>query len=225
VRKTKVLLVDKREIFREGLARLLSEKPDIEVLATCGCSSEAIEKAQIFHPDVVIIDTELEENGCAEATRCISEYLPSVKIIILTHSEEDSDLLSTFEAGAKGYVSKDLTIDDLIKTITLVLDGAVIISAPMAAKVLNEFSSMKVAQDKMPTNHGAKLSKREHEVLRLVAKGISNKDIAKELFITENTVKVHLHNIMEKLKAHNRLQAVMLARGWGVDVEGEGDRR
>lgn len=145
MRRIKLRLVDRREIFREGLARVLAEQPSIEVVGTCACSSEAIEKARDRQPDVVLIDTELEEGECVEVTRCICELLPSTRILVLTHSEKDHDLLATINAGARGYVSKDITVDDLVKAITIVADGGVIVSSPMAVSGFCAFNSCSIS--------------------------------------------------------------------------------
>ena len=208
--KTRLLLVDRREIFREGLAKLVQDKPNIEVVGTCSTGPEAMEKASELKPDVVLMDTELPEGECVEATKRICELLPKTKVIMLTHSIESRDLLAAIKAGAQGYVTKDITLEDLLKAVTLVIDGGTIIGAPLAQIMLKEFASL---DTKAPPHakHIEVLSKREREVLSLVAKGASNREIGTALFISEHTVKVHLHNIMQKLHVHRRQQATALA--------------
>jgi DNA-binding NarL/FixJ family response regulator len=213
----KVLVVDRRPIFREALASLLEGKAGIEVVGTCGKAAEAIDKTRQLRPDIVLMDTELKGNGCVEATRRIRELVPETRILVLTHSEEHRDLFATIEAGAVGYVSKDVTLDCLVRAINLVAEGGVIISPPLAAKMLEEVTSLGHARETKLAAKELKLSSREREVLDLIANGATNKQIADKLFITENTVKAHLRNIMEKLHVHTRLQAALIAKEKGLD--------
>jgi len=213
VTKVKLLLADKSGIFREGLVKLLESEPSIEVVCTCRTGLEAVEKANEYQPDVILIDTELSECSGIEAMQRIHERLPNTNIIVLTCSEADADLLSAVRAGARAYISKDISIENLIKTVTLVAEGEVIVSPPMAARVLAEFKFL----EELHKNTGKvvdvnPLSKREQSVLSLVAQGLTNREIATTLFISEHTVKVHLRDIMGKLHAHTRQEAVALMR-------------
>jgi len=209
--KVKLLLADKNEIFREGLAKLLEHEPNIEVVSTCSKGLEAVESTYKYQPDVILIDTELSECSGIEAVQRIHEGLPKTSIIVLTYSEADGNLISAARAGAKAYLSKDVSLENLVKAIILVAEGGVVLSPPMAARLLAEFNFLEEGKDaaKLVTL----LSKREQLVLSLVEQGFINREIATTLFISENTVKVHLRNIMEKLHAHTRQQAVSLVRG------------
>jgi len=211
VTKVKLLLADKNEIFREGLAKLLEHEPNIEVVSTCSNGLEAVESTYKYQPDVILIDTELSECSGIEAVQRIHEGLPKTSIIVLTYSEADDNLISATRAGAKAYLSKDVSVENLVKAITLVAEGGVVLFPPMAARLLAEFNFLEESKDaaKLVTL----LSKREQLVLSLVERGFTNREIATTLFISENTVKVHLRNIMEKLHAHTRQQAVSLVRG------------
>ncbi len=137
--------------------------------------------------------------------------MPKTNIIVLTHSEADEDLISVTRAGAVAYLSKDVSIANLIKAITLVANGGVVVSPPMAKRLLGEFGSLKESSD--AEKLARLLSKREKTVLSFVAQGSTNREIANTLVISENTVKVHLRNIMEKLHAHTRQKAVSLVGG------------
>jgi len=130
---------------------------------------------------------------------------------VLTHSETDEDLISAVRAGAKGYLSKDVSVADLIKAITLVAEGGVVVSPPMAERLLAEFNLLEEGKD--ATKLVTLLSKRERKVISLVAQGLTNSEIAATLFIAESTVKVHLRSVMEKLHAHTRQEAVALLSG------------
>lgn len=214
--KIKVLLADKRGIFREGLAKILAGEPDIKVVSICSSGLECIRKATELKPDVVILDTEISECDCIEATQCINKLPLAPRILILTHSEEDRDLFSTLRAGARAYMSKDVMAKDLIKAITRVHLGEVIVTPPMAAKLISEFALLEESKEAGQRKYGTSLTEREVEVLALVAKGATNKEIGSALFIAVNTVKVHLSRILEKLHVRNRQQAAALAIEKGI---------
>ena len=208
--KIRLIVVGKAEIFREGLAKLLESEPDIKVVCTCHTGLEAVESAHKRQPNVILIDAGLPECNGVEVVQRIHEELPKINIIVLSYSETDYDFISAARVGAKAYLSKDVSIGSLIKAITLVAEGEVIVSPPMAARLLVELNLLEEGKD--ATKLLALLSKREQAVLSLVAQGFTNREIATRLVICENTVKVHLRNIMEKLHAHTRQQAVSLVR-------------
>lgn len=212
--KIRLVLADKEEIFREGLAKLLESEPDIELACTCRTGLEAVESAHKHQPDIILVDTELPECSGVEVVQRIHEELSKTNIIVFSHSETDADLISAVRAGAKAYLSKDIKIKTLIEAITFVAEGGVVVSPPMGARLLQEFNLLEEGKD--PTKLITLLSKREQAVLSLVAQGFTNREIATTLVISENTVKVHLRNIMEKLHAHTRQQAVSLVGGKGL---------
>ena len=209
--RIKLLLADKAEIFREGLAKLLEGEHDIEIVSQCRTGLEAVENAHKHHPDVVLMDIELSECSAIEAAQRIHETLPETGIIILTNTEADDPLLSAVKAGARAYISENVRIENLIKIITLVAEGDVIVSPPMAARLLEEFNFLGKHKDMVNFAVVTRLTKREQTVLALVAQGFTNREISTTLFISEHTVKVHLRSIKEKLHAHTRQQAVALA--------------
>jgi len=214
--KIKVLVVDRRELFRQGLAFILECEPNIRVVFTCSSAHEGIKMASELNPDIILLDTELSDCDCVEATRRICGLLPETRIIILTHSEESHYLLSALSIGARAYISKDVKVEDLIRTIAGVYSGEVIISPPMAQKMLEEFKRSAQSKETVQGNDAFSLSPREKEVLSLVSKGASNRELANTLYITENTVKVHLRKIMEKLHVHSRHQLADLAADKGI---------
>lgn len=210
--KVKLLLADKSEIFREGLMKLLEHEPSIEVVCACRTGLEAAESACEHQPDVILIDIELSECSGIEAMQRIHERLPKTSIIVFTNSEANGDLISAVKAGAKAYISKDISVENLIKTITLVANGEVIVFPPMAARLFAEFNLLEKRKDATKVGDGTLLSKREQAVLALVAQGFTNREVSTTLFISEHTVKVHMRNIMRKFHAHTRQEAVSLAR-------------
>ena len=211
VTKIRLVLADKEEIFREGLTKLLESELDIEVVGTCRTGLEAIECVYKHQPDIILMDIGLPKCSGVEVVHRIHEGLSKTNIIVLTHTETDANLISAIRAGAKAYLSKDVSIKSLIKAIILVAEGGVVVSHPMAVRLLQEFNFLEEGKDaaKLITL----LSKREQVVLSLVAPGFTNREIATALVISENTVKVHLRTIMEKLHAHTRQQAVSLVGG------------
>lgn len=207
--KIRVLLADDHALFRRGLASLLASHADIEVVGEAGDGQEAIERARELMPDVVLMDVRMPGVGGLEATRRLKEEMPYVRIVMLTVSESEDDLFGALKNGAQGYLLKNLDPDDLIACLHQVQRGEAPLAPPMAAKILREFA----APSPRP---GPTLTPRERQVLELVARGDANKEIARHLQISENTVKNHLRNILEKLHLQNRLQAVMYALREGL---------
>ena len=210
--KIRLMLADRVEIFRKGLVKLIEDVPNIEVVADSPLGMEAIKELLHKHrPDIIMMDTGYPENTGIEIAKYIQKELPRINIIMLTHSEIENDLISAAMTGIKGYLSKEISIVNLIKAITLVADGGVVISPPMAKKLLEEFKSLEEGKD--ASQLSVHLTNQEHSVLSLTEQGLTNREIATTLFISVNTVKVHVRNIMKKLHAHTRQQAVNLVRG------------
>lgn len=208
--KIELLIIDKREIFREGLRRLLEPEPNIEIVGVYCTDLKAIAGSNEHQPDVILIGIELPRDGVIETLQRIRDRLSKAAIIVLTHLETADGFYSAVIAGgARGYISKDIKIESLIKAIFLAADGAVIISPIAASKMLVKSNYLHKRED-VTELRGAALSKQEQTVLSLVAQGLTNKEIAATLFLSEYTAKVHLRNIMRKLGAHTRQQAVAL---------------
>ncbi len=214
--KIKVMLVDRREILREGLTVILGRDSDIEVIAAFASGSEAMNQVGILKPDIVITEAEMPEDVYLELTQRIKEIPARTKIMVLTHEKQESALFRALRLGARAYLTKHISVDDLISTVHRVHAGEVIISAPMAAKMLDEFVLLEEKKDIEPIDQETNLSKRELEVLQLVAGGTTNKEVADALFISENTVKGHLSKILEKMNVRNRQQAVVVAMEKGI---------
>jgi two-component system NarL family response regulator len=157
------------------------------------------------------MDVRMPKRGGIEACTSIKEVAPSAKIIMLTISDEEADLYDAIKAGAAGYLLKEISIEEVGGAVRSVHAGQSLISPSMASKLLNEFAAMVKRRDERSQVPGPRLTERELEVLKLVAKGMNNRDIGAELFISENTVKNHVRNILEKLHLHSRMEAVVYA--------------
>ncbi len=205
----RVAVVDDQELFRRGLTMLLGVEDDIEVVGEAGDGVAATDLAATAVPDVVLMDVRMPKRSGIEACASIKDVAPSAKIIMLTVSDEEADLYDAVKNGASGYLLKDSSIDEVAQAIRVVADGQSLISPSMAVKLLDEFKQMtRSDRQQVPT---PRLTDRELEVLKLVAQGLNNREIAKRLFISENTVKNHVRNILEKLQLHSRMEAVMYA--------------
>ena len=181
------------------------------MVAEASDGQEAITRAEEFAPDVVLMDIRMPRVDGIEAARQIKELVPSTRIIMLTVSDEDTHLYDAIKAGANGYLLKDIAIEEVPSSIRRVHAGESLISPSMASKLLTEFSSLSKKVEQRQQVSAPSLTAREVEVLRFVAKGMSNREIAEELYISENTVKNHVRNILEKLHLHSRMEAVLYA--------------
>jgi two-component system NarL family response regulator len=194
---------------------VLEEEDDIDLVGQASDGTEAIAVAGEALPDVVLMDIRMPKITGIEACRATKEVAPSAKIVMLTISDEEEDLFEAIRAGASGYLLKDIPLDEVAEAVRAVHGGQSLINPSMAGKLLSEFATLakRDAEEEERVQHVAapKLTDREMEVLKLVARGMNNRDIAKELFISENTVKNHVRNILEKLQIHSRMEAVMIA--------------
>ncbi|RYU12847.1 response regulator [Nocardioides iriomotensis] len=205
----RVAVVDDQELFRRGLTMLLGVEDDIEVVGEAGDGVAATELAASAVPDVILMDVRMPKRSGIEACVAIKDVAPTARIIMLTVSDEEADLYDAVKNGASGYLLKDSSIDEVAQAIRVVADGQSLISPSMAIKLLDEFKQMsRTDRQQVPS---PRLTDRELEVLKLVAQGLNNREIAKRLFISENTVKNHVRNILEKLQLHSRMEAVMYA--------------
>ena len=211
VEPIRVLVVDDHALFRRGLQMVLEQESDIEVVGEASDGTEAVQKAAEHYPDIVLMDVRMPRRGGIDACTAIHETVPSARIIMLTISDEENDLYEAIKAGAMGYLLKEISIEEVASAIRAVHGGQSLISPSMAAKLITEFASLSRRGDDRRQVPTPRLTEREMEVLKLVAKGLNNRDIAAELFISENTVKNHVRNILEKLQLHSRMEAVVYA--------------
>lgn len=207
----RVLICDDHALFRRGLMMVLEAEDGIEVVAEAIDGEESIRKAEELVPDVVLLDVRMPRASGIEAARAIAEAVPTAKILMLTVSDDGNDLFDAIKAGASGYLLKEISVEEVASAIRAVVTGQSLISPPMASKLLVEFANLARKADERPVLPAPSLTERELQVLELVANGMSNREIAGELFISENTVKNHVRNILEKLHLHSRMEAVVYA--------------
>ena len=208
----KVLVVDDHALFRRGITAVLADQESLQVVGEASDGLEAIQKIKETTPDVVLMDLNMPRCSGLEATQALQIEMPQVNILALTVSDSESDLFAAIKFGARGYILKNTEPEELVHAILHIARGGVIVSPLMATKLLTEFKDLSAGAERETTQEiDAVLSPREGEVLQLVAQGATNKAIADSLFISENTVKTHLRNIMEKLHLANRSQAAAYA--------------
>jgi len=204
----RIVLVDDQPLFRGAIAALIAEQDDMVIVGEAENGLEAVEKAHALVPDLVVMDVEMPVMDGVEATRLIRDQLPSVKVIMLTVSEADDHVFDAIRFGAHGYLLKDLRPEQLYDMIRSVMRNETPLSPAIAGRLLDEIQSgaTKRSSSAEPPP-GPAVTRRELEILQLVAEGLSNKEIGKRLSITEGTVKNHVHNALEKLHMENRIQA------------------
>jgi DNA-binding NarL/FixJ family response regulator len=207
----KILIVDDHILFRQGLIDLFQAEPDFEVVGEVGTIEAALNAAKTLKPDMVLMDFGLPDGTGVDATKAILKVLPDCNIIFLTAYPEHGKIIEAIRAGAKGYLLKNLPIDKLILSIRGVNDGEAAISRSMMFEVMEELSHAEEHKP-APDEILSKLTERELEILREIGTNASNRVIARRLFISENTVKHHIYNIMQKLALPNRREAARLAR-------------
>jgi DNA-binding NarL/FixJ family response regulator len=205
-RPVRLMIVDDQSLFRAGLVRLLDEDPRVEVVGQAGDGLEAVKQAAKLKPDVILMDLKMPGQDGIEATRQINEADPTINVVVLTTFETDSQVIQALKAGARGYVLKDSTPDAIVSSIIAVMSGERVMAGAVANRVLDMLTGTST-----PKQFYDGLTNREIEILKLLANGMANKQIAYRLKISEKTVRNHVSNTYEKLGIFDRSQAVLYA--------------
>jgi DNA-binding NarL/FixJ family response regulator len=212
----RILLVDDQALFREGLRTLLTGQSDIAVVGEAGNGEEALQQAVRLRPDVVLMDLRMPVLDGVAATRQLHARRPECRVIVLTTFDDDEYVFEGLRAGAAGYLLKDVPLDGLVDAIHAVARGESFLQPSVTAKVVNEFTRLADRSPRREESLAEPLSERERQILRLLADGQTNKEIAETLVIAEGTVKNHITSILNKLGARDRTQAALKARELGL---------
>jgi two-component system, NarL family, nitrate/nitrite response regulator NarL len=214
-RDIRLLVVDDHTLFRRGLLALLAAEPGLRVAGEAADAAEAVRKAAELQPDVILLDNHLPGATGIQSLAGLKEAAPRARIVLLTVSEDEQDLQAALRGGASGYLLKTIDGELLARSIHRVMAGEPVISAEMTGKLVTAFQggapSAAATRPAEPADPLAQLSTREQQVLREIARGASNKEIARELCIAETTVKIHVQNILRKLGLSSRVQAAVFA--------------
>jgi two-component system NarL family response regulator len=211
----KLIIVDDHVLFREGLASIIRSEKDIEILGLVGTVKDAVELAGKTKPDIILMDFNLPDGTGADATRAILDVHPKCGIVFLTMSEKDDNLLSAIRSGAKGYLLKDMHPTKLVNALRAVQRGESAVSRSMTLRLMQELSQPGKSDSPAGTPSPT-LTRRELDVLSAIAQGMSNQEIANQFFLSENTVKYHVHSILDKLQLKDRREAAAYARERGI---------
>jgi len=214
----KVLLADDHVVVRAGTRQLLERHPDITIIGEASTGQEAVQLATNLGPDVVVMDVRMPGMSGVEATKAIKATHPEMNVLVLTAHDDDEYVFALLQAGANGYLLKTAEAEELVKAIRTVVDGELALAPMVAGKVVSQFTSGKGLPDVLSSikSDYDGLTEREMDILRLVGKGLTNKEIGRDLFISDRTVQAHLSNIFSKLNVSSRTEAVMYAvrKGW-----------
>jgi DNA-binding NarL/FixJ family response regulator len=216
VSTVRVLIVDDQALFRAGLRTLLSTRPELEVVGDAENGEQALALAASLRPDVVLMDLKMNVLDGVAATRRLRVQSPDCRVVALTTFEDDELVFEALRAGALGYLLKDAPVERLVEAVLAAARGESVLQPSVASKVLAELSRLTTTSPRPVAPELAKLSEREREVLQLLSRGASNKEIASALFLAEGTVKNHVTNILDKLGVTDRTQAALRARELGV---------
>lgn len=217
MKKLRILLADDQSLFREALRTLLALQPDFEIVAEAANGERALALARVHRPDVVLMDLRMPVMGGVEATRRMPQACPSARVVVLTTFDEDGEIFEALRAGALGYLLKACSADKLNESVRAAAKGTSVLEPAVTAKMMAELSRLSAREGRKVSQPLADpLSARELAVLRLLARGCSNKEIGAGLHITEGTVKNHMTNVLGKLGVLDRTQAALRAREMGL---------
>ena len=218
--RIRVLVADDHALFRQALRGVLAEEPDLELVGEAGDGTEAVAMAVDLAPDVVLMDVRMPKLAGIDAAREIATQLPAAKIVMLTVSDEESDLFEAIKAGASGYLLKEVDPAEIAEAVRQIHAGHSLLSHVVASKLVSEFAAISKRADERASRPN--ITARELEVLHLASDGLTNRQIGRRLGISENTVKNHIRNILEKLHLHSRMEAVLYAvREQLIDLDGQ----
>jgi DNA-binding NarL/FixJ family response regulator len=204
--KLRLFLVDDNRLFREGLAGMLSAQHDLTVVAALADGEEAVRRVPATKPDVILLDLGLRNGNALELARTVRQASPETKVIVMGLLPIQEDVVEYVRAGVSGFVLKAATLDELLRAIRLVAQGGNVLPPPLTISLFSQIADLAAREDKDHALTAVQLTKREREVVDLIAAGMSNKEIAHQLHVATHTIRSHVHNALEKLELRSRLQ-------------------
>jgi DNA-binding NarL/FixJ family response regulator len=211
-----LVLIDDNRLLREGLAGLIRKQPGFRILAASGDIEEALLKVREAKPRVVLLDFSLESHDSLRVTTTVRQEVPEARVIVMGLLPIQEDIAAFVRAGASGFVMKDASFDDFIRTIRAVADGADVLPPQLTGSLFSEITRQAVSRARAPVLEGVRLTEREREVIDLLGEGLSNKEMAARLHVAVHTVKSHVHNVLEKLALHTRLEVAAFSHSGGT---------
>lgn len=217
----KVMIAEDQELIRQSLEFVISNKEDMKVVALAETGKQAVELAKEKKPDIILMDIRMPEMDGVEATKIIKKMFPQIKIIVLTTFDDDEYVFDALKNGASGYLLKGISLNELVESIRIVMNGGSLINPTIATKVCKFFSQMAEADytKKIQSDALSSLNKNELKIMKLIGMGLSNKEITKELNLSEGTVRNYISNILSKLDLRDRTQIAILAVQTGITRE------
>jgi DNA-binding NarL/FixJ family response regulator len=214
-----LLLVEDNRLLREGIAAMLNEQPDMEVVATAPGAEAVLPLVREARPQLVLLDSALGEHDSKRLLQAVKELSPESRVIVMDLLPAPQDIVDFVAAGCSGFILKDATLEDFVGTIRTVAEGKAVIPPPLAGTILSHVAQGAVHRDPTTVKEAVSMTKREQEIVALIGEGLSNKEIAERLQIALHTVKSHVHNVLEKLALHSRLQVAAYAHRDRASVE------
>ncbi len=206
MKKIKILLIEDNRLLRDGINSIIKPQEDMVVIAASGNARNTIAKVKLLDPNVVLLDLGLRSQNSLHVVKVVKKILPIAKIIVMDLAPVQEDILQFVKAGANGFILKDASLKDFLTTIRSVAEGATILPPILVDSLFSQIVNYAVRESKTKTKDAVKMTKREREVIELLSEGMSNKEIAHNMHVSTYTVKSHIHNIMEKLALHTRLE-------------------
>jgi two-component system nitrate/nitrite response regulator NarL len=206
-----LLLIDDNRLLREGIAAMLNEQPDLAVVATAPGGDAVLPLVREAKPQVVLLDSALGEQDSLRLLEAVKEASPEIRVIVMDLLPAPQDIVEFVAAGCSGFIMKDATLDDFVSTIRSVAQGIPVLPPPLTSTIFSHIAQQAVRRDPVAVREAVSMTRREREVIALIGEGLSNKEIAARLDIALHTVKSHMHNVLEKLALHSRLQVAAYA--------------
>lgn len=215
MKRIRLLLIEDNRLLREGITAMVGKQPDLKIVAASENFENVLPKAQKLKPRVVLLDICLRDQNSLSVAKMVKKELPEARVIVMGLILPRADVLQFVKAGASGFVQKEATFDDFLRTIRTVAEGAKVLPPPLTGSLFSQIAEDAISNGKVQLND-VRITKREREIIDLISEGLSNKEIAQRLHLAIQTVKSHVHHILEKLVLHTRLQVAIYTHGKGT---------